>query len=573
MSIINALTTEELKMFDAYRIAYANGNCTANVPSAEILEAAWAPQKERYLYPLLGHSLIYQEPITYELSEERILDKIYGLFLDSNSATAQFVREFNEWRNANIETLKETGSEWYVDFLLSPPILAQNVYNGLTFFVNCPNGKVVKVQQGCRPVKTLLRILNMWGGLPHQDAFREEVSVVLTQKRLHGTLCLSIHPLDYATMSDNNNDWSSCMSWEGDGCYRAGTVEMMNSEAVVVAYLSNTTMSMPGDGTWNSKMWRQLMVVSPKGIFGVKAYPYQNEHLTDAALHALANLAEQNLGWKFDENTIAFDHNSWFEYAHAEGEEPHQYCFSFKTGAMYNDFGTIKHRAIIASDWNGNVNEDGSPKKFIFNYSGPRQCMSCGSLDGYFNDTVDLACQDCDDTCYCSNCGERIYDISDMYEVDGDYLCEYCFENNASYDILDELYHYNDNMSTVYVLPRDFTEEELKTIKFPHTGRWENCGSYVSFETHKDNVLYDWARYFTNKPVAFEYNYGTNFYVLADDVNDSEVEEMVKDRLNRGGLEELPDMKVVPLEDVRIVSGIYVNDITTTTASTNYLQF
>ena len=544
MSIINALTTEELNMFDAYRNAYVNGNCTSEVSATEILEQAWAPQKERYLYPLLGNSLIYQEPITYELSEERILDKIYSLFTNSNSATAQFVHEFNEWRANNENILKETGCEWYINFLLSPPILAQNVYNGLTFYVNCPNGKIVKVQQGCRPVKTLLKVLNMWGGLPHQDAFREEISVVLTQKRLRGTLCLSIHPLDYATMSDNDNDWSSCMSWEEEGCYRAGTVEMMNSEAVVVAYLSNTTMGMPGGGTWNSKMWRQLMVVSPKGIFGVKAYPYQNEHLTDAALHALANLAQKNLGWQYDEQTIAFDHNDWFEYAHTPDGEKHSYCFSFKTGAMYNDFGTIKHRAIIASNWDGNVAEDGSPKKFIFNYSGPRQCMSCGSLDACFNDTVDLACENCDNTCYCARCGERIYDIGDMYEVDGDYLCEYCYEQEATYDVLDGLDHYSDNMAPVYVIPRDFTPEELDALSGPRSSHWANSGDYPRFETHSDNVTYDWAQYFAKEPTRFDYGYSIAYYILEEDVINDEINEMVKSCVRYLNTEHLPEMSI-----------------------------
>jgi hypothetical protein len=526
MSIINALTTEELRMFEEYRDAYANSNC--NGADAEtILNLGWAPQKERYLYSLLGNSLISQQEITYELSEERLLDGIYKLFSNPNSATSEFVREFNVWRAENEKTLMETGCEWYINFLFSPPVLAQNVYNGVTFYVNCPNGKIVKVQQGCRPIKTLLKILNMWGGLPHQDAFREEVSVVLTQRRLRGTLSLSIHPLDYLTMSDNNNDWSSCMSWQEDGCYRAGTVEMMNSEAVVVAYLSNSTMRMPGGYTWNSKMWRQLFVVSPKGIFGVKAYPYQNEHLTDAALHALANLAEENLGWQFDKETIAFSHGDWFDYAHAPGEETHPYCLTFRTNTMYNDFGTITHRGIIASDWNGNVDENGDPKKFIFNYSGPRQCMSCGTIGACFNDTVDLCCEDCDGTHYCDRCGDRIYDDT-MYEVDGDLLCEYCFDSYATYDILDELDHYTDNMERVYILPRDFTEDELNAMS--GYNNWINSHMFPNFYTHRNNIEDDgYQYYFSKQPVEFSYSYGTYYYILEEDINNSAIENLVSD--------------------------------------------
>lgn len=542
MGIINALTTQELDMFNCYRDAYAGcGDVTAT--ATEVLNAAWAPQKERYLYPLLGNSLIYQEPITYELGEERILDKVYKLFSNPNSATAQFVQEFNAWRDKNESTLRETGCEWYINFLFSPPVLAQNVYNGLTFYVNCPNGKVVKVQQGCRPVKTLLKILNMWGGLPHQDAFREEVSVILTQRKLQGILSLSIHPLDYATMSDNNNDWSSCMSWEESGCYRAGTVEMMNSEAVVVAYLSNSTMSMPGGGTWNSKMWRQLFVVSPKCITGVKAYPYQNEHLTDAALSTLANLAEKNLGWKYDSKIVAFEHGDWFKYAHEDGVE-HDYCLSFKTNAMYNDFGTIIHRTMISSTWDGNVTEDGQPKKFIFNYSGPRQCMGCGSLDGYYGDTIDLACENCNDNHYCDRCGDRIYDMGELYEVDGDFLCQYCYDNYASYDILDEMDHYTDNMTPVYVFPRDLTEEEKNALINFRGYRWSNKYNYPNFNTYTSNVNYDWSGYFKNKPVRFEKDGIISYYILEEDVIHPEIQCLVDNALNYLNLSQLPDIEI-----------------------------
>ena len=51
------------------------------------------------------------------------------------------------------------------------------------------------------------------------------------------------------------------MSWFEKGEYRQGTVEMMNSECVVVAYLESTTNMTIRDGEWNSKRWRELFVV------------------------------------------------------------------------------------------------------------------------------------------------------------------------------------------------------------------------------------------------------------------------------------------------------------------------
>lgn len=86
------------------------------------------------------------------------------------------------------------------------------------------------------------------------EEFRICQSMCTNTTALEGKLCLSIHPLDYMTMSDNACDWSSCMSWQEDGCYRMGTVEMMNSPCVIVAYLeSSHPMYFSREATWNSK--------------------------------------------------------------------------------------------------------------------------------------------------------------------------------------------------------------------------------------------------------------------------------------------------------------------------------
>ena len=90
------------------------------------------------------------------------------------------------------------------------------------------------------------------------EQMRIKHSQILNKKRLKGTLCLSIHPLDYITISDNNCDWDSCMTWTGDDCpgeYRLGTLEMMNSPSVVVAYLDSKEPYHPLDDgrAWSNK--------------------------------------------------------------------------------------------------------------------------------------------------------------------------------------------------------------------------------------------------------------------------------------------------------------------------------
>ena len=74
------------------------------------------------------------------------------------------------------------------------------------------------------------------------------------------------------TMSDNANNWSSCMRWTDrsggvdHGDYCAGTLECMNSPYIIIAYLHNPKHSFElslydcNDWQWNSKQWRELFI-------------------------------------------------------------------------------------------------------------------------------------------------------------------------------------------------------------------------------------------------------------------------------------------------------------------------
>lgn len=60
-------------------------------------------------------------------------------------------------------------------------------------------------------------------------------------------------------------------------------------------------------------------------------------------------------------------------------------------------------------------------------------CTLCGKLteDLTVVDDEDRVCPACLDANYtrCSRCGEYYTDVIDFYDVDGDDVCEYCFED------------------------------------------------------------------------------------------------------------------------------------------------
>jgi hypothetical protein len=246
------------------------------------------------------------------------------------------------------------------------------------------------------------------------EEFRLEHSLLVNQKNLYGTLCLSIHPLDYMTMSDNDEGWDSCMSWTDVGDYRSGTIEMMTSKCVVVAYLKNDERDYCPkelrncDWSWNSKRWRELYVVTEDVITNVRPYPFVNEDLTKIALNTLRDLAKKNLGWNSYTNKVA-------ELPHRDED----LRFAFETGNMYNDFDNDDF--VNYGFWNPNL-PNGTHWTY---YSGPLVCMYCGNQPDYMENN-NLICDDCDNRVMCWNCGDRHPAELMTYTEDGEYLCCNC---------------------------------------------------------------------------------------------------------------------------------------------------
>ena len=243
----------------------------------------WNKNKE-FLYDFFGHQLILEKEVDIKRPEAILHEDMENaLYPDGDGIT--FVEEFYNWAG------KYTREDWvrYSDLTMLIDIcsLTDNIYPGDNIEIPVPNSNhPIQIQKGCKAMKMLSKIAKTFNLEGFED-FRIKHSMVLNQKRFKGTLCLSIHPLDYMTMSDNNCEWESCMSWKQGGEYRLGTVEMMNSPNVIVAYLkADKDMDLfacwgehDGEVRWNNKRWRELFVVSPEVLMGIKGYPFNDENL------------------------------------------------------------------------------------------------------------------------------------------------------------------------------------------------------------------------------------------------------------------------------------------------------
>jgi hypothetical protein len=295
MRPIDAITSEEKALIRNY-IAEHSGADRSNIASIDHILRIWNDEKDEYLWKLFGEKLIISTPVEYSMSN----DQLWDAMSDNGLFSTIFWREINNLYSRE----GDTKASYALHRLLNTVNLATNTCQ--KYYTWCDDygddgkdyiplpladGKIYKVFRETKLMKLLRKLAESYK-LEGFEEFCVLHSQSLNQKKLSGELCLSIHPMDYMTMSDNECDWSSCMSWTENGDYRQGTVEMMNSKCTIVAYLkSSDPYRATRDGYWNNKKWRSLIIVDPDFAVSIKGYPYNNDSLAQIALKKIAEIA------------------------------------------------------------------------------------------------------------------------------------------------------------------------------------------------------------------------------------------------------------------------------------------
>lgn len=434
------LSSEEIDAI-AQRIrsygAVSDYDCDADFYSGELnmphILRVWNEQKDHYLAKLFNGELILSKNVSVTKSTEMMIEELESTVCGWGCPESEFIRAasnliYNSTWNSDI-------SERFRQ-LLNIENIAKNCYSGETFELPLPNGKELKIIHGCKIMKQLSKIAAAYN-LPCFEEFRIAHSMVLNQRNLTGELCLSIHPLDYITMSDNNCGWDSCMSWEQSGDYRMGTVEMMNSPCVVVAYLKSEHDFDVSGIQWNSKRWRELFVVTEDVIVGILGYPYHNDGLVDECISWLKTLAQNANYGEYTDNiyTIEQNHRAFIK------ELDQSVRFDFNTNCMYNDF-RDEHRCYISKT---------AEEYTEIYYSGPTECMFCGDLIEYSHDANMLICDECDGSERCSCCGNRCSGDYRVILENDEVVCRDCYdEHYCECALTGEMMHYH-NMTPIHL--------------------------------------------------------------------------------------------------------------------------
>lgn len=457
MFVVKMPSTRE---YNAYRYLYSNADGDNAFASAETVLRFWQRNKQT-LYKMLGEEHILTKKVTFE----RPRSELYADLEEMKREHRGFIYQYNEKVDALYpyqgylwDLYDDDGNEILNEQklliqkkrdalmnMLSANAMIDNI-TSYAFDVEINKKKIV-IPKGMKMMKALGKICEAMGLTEDFEAYRIAHSQVLNQKFLTGELCLSIHPMDYATASDNNQGWSSCMSWKESGCYRMGTVEMMNSPYVLCAYLKSEKNEMtfqdcvPGSETkgemlkWNSKKWRAWIVVDEDIILCNRQYPYDNDAIATMAVEWARELAISNLGW--DSYSIVDEHD-----IEAAG-------FEFWTNYMYNDIG-CDHISCF--------NPDIEYGQKSINFSGEAVCQWCGEEIGYDDNYRDdnanaVVCDTCRQVYRCDECGRDITGCEEEY-VDpdtGERLCADCYYERFVYCEVCQEYHRRDDSYNVTI--------------------------------------------------------------------------------------------------------------------------
>ena len=434
------LPENDKKTMENYINLYANGN--TDCKNIDDVLREWADSK-RTLYHTLGDKFIVEFPIEYNRPISDISD-------DCWKETA-YPSKFSTFLHDLMSEFKCTTS--YTNNIFNHIIVNADNMAANTINIETPisvqhklTQKTIVIQPGAKYFRTLHHLVKECGGKYDNifEEFRIRVSQITNQRSLKGTMCISIHPMDFITMSDNSYGWDSCMKWVDDtGDYRMGTVEMMNSPIVVCAYLKGSEPFNFGWNkndeftTWNNKKWRELFIVTPELITEIKSYPYDNEEFTRAVMDTLLALSKEN-----DDNE--YDTEVYWTYSTPMNSRGMRLQFGTYENGMYNDFGCYRNNKGHLMHYNSQIMENITDcNNYYITYSGAKTCMICGAyIDDYDADPKEVVCEKhgyyTHGTCGC--CGRRLVSDNIFYsDWTGQEYCEECYYDNFIVDdIIDE---------------------------------------------------------------------------------------------------------------------------------------
>ena len=392
-------------------------------PKVDQLLDRWQKAKSG-LYELFGDKLIYEVgPIKVELTAAEKQDRI-DTFIDKIE---------DKYNYASLVPFLRANKDNFFDNITKEP------FNGLN----------IEVPAGIKISKAFKFFIDNKEDL---DEVQTMMSMVLQEDKVSGTLCLSTHPLDYLSSSENTYNWRSCHALDGD--YRAGNLSYMLDGSTIVCYLRGEENAklprFPQSVPWDNKKWRMLLFVSDdyNALFAGRQYPFSSRMLMDTVKDAFTSILRKYFHMD--------DCGQWYWYTWSDWHDDYIKDIQFKdnhsdnfelvnkyfplSGCLYKDkdlikdIGSLHFNDLLYSSyytpyycWDNRY----SPRNTIqFKIGAEVPCLRCGKNPITNHDM--MVCDDCsaqDDYITCEYCGTELPEEEMIWLPDrGVYVCPNCYE-------------------------------------------------------------------------------------------------------------------------------------------------
>lgn len=403
-------------------------------PQTDTLFKRWADCKSIF-WKAMGEQLIFEwpQPITLEM--------------DAVTKESR-IQHFVDWVDQYSDSLSYFINEQREGFFDNKTVMS--------FYIE---GCDIQIPQGMKISKAIGRYWANELSPERIDMIQCEMSRIIQENKITGKLCLSIHPLDFLSASENQHNWRSCHALDGE--YRAGNLSYMLDEVTVMAYIksdANTCLPrFPESVPWNNKKWRCLFFFDRlRGlVYAGRQYPFFSHVALDLVRQCLfepvnyfishrVNTIPMGVPWKHnctqecEINGEFVTFNSPYIFESNECIPLTQWVQDASASMHFNDL----LRSSYYSPWTlryntsaGRITKLNQLSPMIVGNAIP--CLKCGTH--YICNSDVVLCKDCalededlerEWLLTCDNCGGHIMEGDEVYEG-GMTLCESCIEDNT----------------------------------------------------------------------------------------------------------------------------------------------
>lgn len=258
-----------------------------------------------------------------------------------------------------------SGNSNYVKCLIS------NFYQEITqakvkrFLKSCSNAEVImnclnrnvsfenmKFRAGDKISKCIGKILDLYDITPaEKDSVLIKFSMLIQSVKVKGSAVLSIDPVDYITMSENNSNWESCHSMSG--CFRTGPFAYLQDSSTTISYVKpkDDCVFTYGDGktlTYSNKNWRQIVLFSKELKYAtqLRQYPYTSQANQSTVASIVMDVLNAKSGLNYQIHSIdVYDMPRYFPALHECNGDGEDLCYNdltneaFKTAYWISEIG------------------------------------------------------------------------------------------------------------------------------------------------------------------------------------------------------------------------------------------